>query len=829
MASADKLCLHHQSTWKTQCSESQPDGSSKVNPSNGHLSSFETIITTHQPVWESLLLQLPTSAILDLYHASKYLQSFLRACPTAWSSLSFRRLPATRPAERHPSPASDSSREVSTAGSKPYALDQLLISVVLPFGTCMRCLDLDQTAVSGHTLTSSVLPARRGTLQHLSVRGCKNVSLKYHILPYLNLFQLQQSVNVSDAIPRSNRLALRSLYTFRCRHHRRRPYLGSSLTRRDSDSEPTHELIKICRSLDIWTDTGWCPTPGGRCFRRKDYFTGRGMNDSHNEVWVVFDRLWRSGNRIGPSKTQDPWPVTRRGQLWQDDDYGYGGEALGTEDDSSTGHGKLTPTHLRQSHKRFVEGYKCHACGDQVIERCEQCSIRMHCIGCRKTLCASCAYSRPLPLSRASQVRVASADDDERSNESLWWAPNARRSPNLMDQEYTGEGSSPAGQTDVLLTPTLETSWCCLKPQFSIGGGISLLGPGISNDDGCHIRTAPLPQGNEFEDAEFRLLRQPSEIVGSPLKTLAKALREGHDPMLYWILFSTGGGQLSMCPRNLCNDCSQLGGWKAMCRSCRQVVCFAHDVRGLKTRVCGYRDLSVEDRIMKERMLRATQEALNRKHTQIKIMDRITEYLQRNGTLNEQCEYDLAVVTELPSTDDEDDNIQEEGDEVNEESTRLPRIGSDASTTNAFAFLPFKPKAFNQSIGPLNTSTPWRGCASFICPEYRSVGDPRRKCSAVVKKCTECKVNVCPECWEKRLPCDCSYCKDNYHCPNCFPKFGSVNCKKAEELELQRQEEEAKRQKKAKMLEEREGANEIAGQVGEFFAEEGGVSLHVES
>ncbi|KAL8729467.1 MAG: hypothetical protein Q9166_004715 [cf. Caloplaca sp. 2 TL-2023] len=394
-----------------------------------------------------------------------------------------------------------------------------------------------------------------------------------------------------------------------------------------------------------------------------------------------------------------------------------------------------------------------------------------------------------------------------------------------MDQESAGAGSSPASQTDALATPNLATSWCCLKPQFSIGGGILLLGPGIGADDNCHLRTAPLPQGHGFEDTEFQFLRQALEAENNPSATVKKALGEGHDPMLYWLLFSTGGGQLSMCPRNLCNDCSQLGGWKAICRCCRQAICFAHDLRGLKTRVCGYRDLSVEDQIMKERMLSVAQEALKQKHAQIKTMDRITEYLQKHGTLNESFEYKLAVVTELPATDDDD--LQEQEGDVADESAHFSECVN--GSTNAFAFLPWKPMPFNRSNGPLNTSNAWRGCASFMCPEYRSVSDSRRKCSAVVKKCTECKVNVCPQCWEKKPPCDCSYCRDNYHCPNCFPKFGSERCNKAEELERQRQEEEEKRQKEAKMLEEREGANAIAEQVGEFFAEEGGVRLNLDS
>ncbi|KAL8738389.1 MAG: hypothetical protein Q9181_000811 [Wetmoreana brouardii] len=375
MATAVQISSPQQCPQKIRCTLPKSDADGDATPPRDSLSIFETIITTHQPVWESLVLQLPTPAILELYHTSQYLRSFLRTCPTAWTALSFRRLPATRTLQRYPSPASDSSGEVSTIRSKPYALDQLLLHVVIPFGTCIRSLDLDQTAVSGLVLTSSVLPARRETLQHLSVRGCKNVSLKYHILPYLSLFKLQTSIKKPTSSVRTERLALKSLYSFRCRHHRRRPYLAASLARRESDSEPTHELIKICRSLNIWTDTAWCPTPGGRCSRRRDYYTGRGLSNPQCEVWVVFDRLWRSGNRIGRLKSEEPGSSRRQGQLWQEDDYGYEGEALGTEDIPSVGDGKLTATHLRQSHKRFVEDYKCHACGDPILERYTLCKL----------------------------------------------------------------------------------------------------------------------------------------------------------------------------------------------------------------------------------------------------------------------------------------------------------------------------------------------------------------------------------------------------------------------------------------------------------------------
>lgn len=778
---------------RVQWTQPKRDGSGTANISPSSLSRFETIIATHQPVWESLVLQLPTPAILELYHTSRYLRSFLRACPTAWSALSFRKLSITPTLQRYPSPASDSSGEVSTTRSKPYALDQLLISVVIPFGTCIRSLDLDQTAVSGHTLTSSILPARRETLQQLSVRGCKNVSIRYHILPYLSLFKLQTSIEMSRSSLRTDRLALKSLYTFRCRHHRRRPYLATSLFRRDSDAEPTHELIKICRDLDIWTDTAWCPTPGGRCSRRRGYFTARGLNNLENEVWVVFDRLWRSGNRIGCLRPEEPRSSTRWGRLWQDDDYGYQGEALGTEDDASVGEGKLTATHLRQCHKRFIEDYKCHACGDMIPERCEQCSIMMHCMGCRKTLCASCAYEKPLPPSMSSHRSDDTFASEERLEESFWWAPHTRRSPNLMNQEIAHESSTPA--TNSLATPPIRSSWCCLRPQFSISGSITLAGPGIGPDDASRLRTAPLPQKQGYEDPEFKFLRQSTGAKSYLLETPRnmKAFREGRDPMLYWLLHN-GVAQLSMCPRNLCTDCSGYDRWKAQCHHCQETICFAHDLRGLKARICGYRDLSIEDRVMKEDMLNVAQDALERNHSQIRSVHRIREHLQEHGTLDAQCEYELAVVTELPATDDED--LQECRDTVFNDARDLCRT-EPIAPTSAFAVLPFRPKPFNRSSGPLNTNDPWRGCASFTCPEVRSMADYRPLCRAVIRKCIECKVNVCPVCVKASPPCDCSYCKNNYHCPNCFPNFGLKHCKKAEEIEHQRREEDAQLRKAA--------------------------------
>lgn len=766
---------------QSRCEAGESDGSNLVPSPRKSLSVFEIIISFHQPILESLLLQLPTSAILDLYHTSQYLQSFFQACPLAWNSLSFRKLPSNvSAAQRQQSPASDSSGETSTRRSKSYALDQLLNSVVLPFGLSLRCLCLDQTAVSGLTLTSSILPARRETLQHLSIRGCKNVSLKYHIVPYLNLFKLQRSLEVPTSI-RTHRLALKSLYTFRCAHHRRRPYLTSSLRRADSDAKATHEFISLCHSLGIWIDTGWCPTPGGRCSRRKQYFNGRGSSDLQSEVWVVFDRLWRSRNQIGTLKQEETSMMKLPGQLWKDEEYGYNGEALGTDNASCASHSKLTPAHLRHSHRIFVENFLCQTCGDRIPERCEQCSIKMHCIGCRKTWCASCAYTKALPALRNPADRPISGEQDEYSSESFWWAPKTRRSPNLMNQEIAEGGSTAA---DAAVIPPRQTSWCCISPQFSAGGQITLSRQNtILEHD--YICTAPLPPGRGFEDPEFVHVPNFGKEDGYS-RGLRKSMPQHYDPMLYWLLYGPGYGPLSHCPRNLCIDCRQTRGWKAVCRACQEPVCLAHDIRGLQARICGYRDLHVEDTIIKEQMLQAAQEALRRKHTQIGAMDRIKSHLQKHGAFNTEYEYELAIITELP--DGDDDDLQEHFDE---EVDCLPRSSTndDGMPTNAFAILPFQPQPFNHSNGPLNTSNIWRGCSTFNCQEFRPLDDHRRPCPASMKKCTECGVNVCFECSAKQELCECSYCSDNYRCLNCMPNFDFENCKKIEELTREGEEE----------------------------------------
>ena len=764
------------------------------------LSTFERIISTHPPVFESLLLQLPTSSILDLYHTSNYLRSFLQCYPIAWNNLSFRSLSPGRLASRQTSPASDSSGDTPTQHSKLYALDQLLVTIILPFGTRLKSLELDHTAVSGNALTTCVLHGRRETIQHLSVRGCKQVSLKYNIVPFLNLFSLQKNGTHTGNSPL---LALKSLYTFRCRHHRRRPYTPASLTRRDSDSAPTHELIELCHKLGIWTDTGWCPTPGGRCLRRKDYSVGRGTPDARAEVWVVYDRLWRSGNRIGPSGPSTEMDKSRqmssKGQLWEDAESGYNGEPLGCDARPGQGEGKLLPAHLRQSHKKFVEEIKCSDCDTTIDERCEHCSIRMHCTGCRKTFCENCAFSRPLP-------RVN--DQDTATAQKLWWAPGQKRNPNAMLQEVF-PSSTPDNNGNIpnsTVTPAVKMQWCCLRPMFSNGGSISFVGPGMIGSVTNHLRTAPLPKGEGYEDPEFgRLLRG----IGTTLShdrffAFYRSSRELSGLVLRYIFYGPGSNDRNACPRNLCQQCWNTPGWKSACRVCQEPFCYAHDLRGLSMRICGYKDLSSEKSLLEQRL--DVEHASETRQEFTTGVDALLGY--------PKLPLDLASLTRPAG-------------ESNARIANLnPRKRSEKTTEERQSTGQVLEDGDAQSITtPSNTEAPkedehnlgWRGCGAIMCPKYRAVGDHRSKCPATAQVCTLCEIWVCPECLVLNPPCDCSYCKEHYRCPNCFHLLAEL-CKKAEEEEEKLRKKREEELKKAMAAHELRVYEEAIEKAGEFMA-----------
>ena len=752
------------------------------SPTNNQtcLSRLESIMISHPPIFESFLLHLPTCSILDLYHTSKTFRLFLQEYPTAWKHLSFRSLK---------SDCGYLTRNAALSHFRAHALDLLLVNVPLRFGARLRTLELDNTSVSGSNLVHCVLHGQRDILQHLSVRGCKQVSLNHHIVPFLSLFKLQRS---NSGPLRPSELALRSIYTFRCRHYRRRPYTPSTLARKDSDAAPVHDLVQLCHELGIWTDTAWCPTLGSRCLRRKGYSLQKGTPEAKVEVWVVYDRLWRSGNRLGPSQQDGVEPISNsRGQLWEDAEAGYKGEALGCGSRVGQGEGKGVPAHLRKSYRAFTDDIACQNCGIQIQERCEHCSISMHCTGCRKTFCESCAFSRSLP--------IGSRNDSEYC-ERFWWAPGATRSPNLMTPEIAPSGSILSSIIpDGAIPPVIKTQWCCLKPVLSTGGSISFSESVVPSSAIGQIRACPLPKGKNYEDPDFQQC-QSSDVSSSAMKTeppsrevLTSVLA---NQTLESLLLSS---HANPCARNLCPECLSMPDWRGACQVCKEPFCFAHEFReSTKILVCGFRDLAIEKFILKWR---------SAFKDQMVVWERLIA--KDNAPINTATEGYQKFVT--------DECFHPEARKALE--AILPLIKWPLAKGNALkkeidtlisqAEFNYPPSAYeltytrhdgdNEHRPPPPSNhedlsgtddTKWQGCGAFLCPRIRPPGVHRPRCTAVVRKCVNCGVYVCPGCDNPTRSCDCSFCRELYFCPSCYllPK---PSCKKAEMEEEKRAREEA--------------------------------------
>ncbi|EED16550.1 conserved hypothetical protein [Talaromyces stipitatus ATCC 10500] len=758
--------------------------------------------------------------IFQLYHTSSYLRNFLQSYPTAWKFLSFRLLFPSGSQNRpllmgSPDPAS--SRQ-----SRPYALDQLLMLVVIPISPCLKSLELDNTAVSGQILISTVLHSRRETLEHLSVRGCKNVSLKYHIIPYLTMYGLQYDVDMGNSgSVAKQKLALKSLYTYRCRHHRRRPYLGTSLARRDSDAEPTHELVNLCHKLGIWTDTAWCTTPAGRCLRRRGYVSMR-VPHGAPEVWVVFDRLWRSKNWLGPMNLRNPQDSKRDGRLWEQEETGYHGEALGTGDWYGVGDGKFVPAHLRYSHRFFVESIKCDNCSEPIGERCEQCSVIMHCVGCRKTLCASCAYSYPYIQSQVTWSQSALTP----MTNPLWWAPNATVSPcNMHDPPPDSNVDNIPNPAASIQYPNLTFHWCCTEPIFSGGGGISV---GTTTRDVDVIRAAPLPKARGWEDPEFPGCASHSHNTENSSET---STSEGLHQLI-----GPQDRQVSSCPRNLCGDCYNSPQWKVQCKSCSKPLCKEHDLRGLRLRICGYKELAVEKAALQSIPLPgpsrtnssnpSTQAGPSFFRPRINTAAAFMSQLQSQGP-TPNMDRDSPSASSSVAGDHVGQGVGEMHPAALQDFIRARGHAEEGMATGRRAGRSRSPTYSSLSRSSSRSSvyydaaaeiTKWQGCRSYFCPQYRPLGDQRQRCPSVLRECTNCSINVCQDCVNNNPPCSCSYCEVNYLCPNCLKiREEDGTCRRVEE-EKARKEEKWKRD--MEMLEdilERKIANEVAEFAGEFL------------
>ncbi|KAJ6161227.1 hypothetical protein N7470_004623 [Penicillium chermesinum] len=608
------------------------------SPSRRPLSTFERVITTNGPILESLLLQIPTDTIIKLYHTSQHLRAFLRVHSSANRIVI--------PGMQDP----DTQRQ-----SRPYALDQLLMNV---FGAAK---------MSPSNITS--FPTSR-----------------------CSAFNMTWIWRKTQGILQNPKLALKSLYAYRCRHHRRRPYLSASLLRKDSDSEPTHELVNLCHKLDIWTDTAWCTTPAGRCFRRRGTGLGRSI--------LSVDR-----------------PPARDGKLWENGDTGCYGEPLGTGEGPGPGEGKMTPAHLRHSHTQFIQDVKCDACQESILER------------------------------------------------HLWWAPGAMHSPSSM-QDPVG---NPMDNNPLFQATAPPTTHPALKFHCR---------------DVDQVRAVPLPRGQGWEDLEYTVSEWsktfPKYAYGDPSRP-DYSLETGHLAMMKWLL-GPPTRQVSPCPRNLCQDCYDSPQWKVHCKSCSKPLCIEHDLRGLRLRICGYRDLALEKMTIQNRS------AAHPPSSPDAVFDQLPGY-------------DLPFRTQRLIDSTNSSFIEDPpGDIIHEDNpSDAPHGDLSLFPRNPTRSISAPPSNHSGSSSPTSSvfespleAPRWQGCQSFFCPPFRSIGDQRQRCPSHLRECKACAVNVCQDCVQANPPCKCSYCEENYLCPNCMKvRAREGTCRR-------RQEEKARRERKWK-------------------------------
>ncbi|KAI9879507.1 MAG: hypothetical protein M1830_008383 [Pleopsidium flavum] len=190
------------------------------------------------------------------------------------------------------------------------------------------------------------------------------------------------------------------------------------------------------------------------------------------------------------------------------------------------------------------------------------------------------------------------------------------------------------------------------------------------------------------------------------------------------------------------------------------------------------------------------------------------------GVLNNpQRSQELASLVELPSGDDSD-LVEIEGDDSRSIAASSSTPGNENQSGQSSGTMS---RSSSQQPQPITQpkavkSQQWQGCASFFCQQFRPLGDHRNRCTGVLKDCVTCGVHVCQDCLVAHPPCSCTYCAESYNCPNCYRKLGIGVCRKSiEALERRKKVREAEVAMLTEML-SRRLSDEIAGQLGEFFA-----------
>jgi len=364
-----------------------------------HICPLETLLSIYTPILECLVSHLPTSSKLALSQSSRSLRQLLYRYPRFFAHLDFRL----------------SVFESANFDSYPlgtvYNLDRLL--QCLPVDGRIVSLTLDWTAVSGSFLFNKILDRCSQTLEHLSVRGCRKVSIKHHIVPH---FVYQSSIfPLGDHCGETQTPALKSLYVYKARGVRRKPFL---IDRKPADGdEPSRYLTTLAAGLGIWVDLGLCPTPKLRCPRRREI-----LRRGKENFCVPFDKRWR---------VQD--------------------------DNESLSEAEHVRRRLRE--QGYGEDLVCWNCDAEIPDRCEACVHQMTCSSCEKPLCHNCAYISRAALGQAVNQAVQSVSVAATANHAATWVAmglvGANPQPlNNSDQDDPFE-AEPCAIRSKLLTP------CC--------------------------------------------------------------------------------------------------------------------------------------------------------------------------------------------------------------------------------------------------------------------------------------------------------------------------------------------------------------------------------
>jgi hypothetical protein len=362
-----------------------------------YLSPLEALLSIYTPILECLVSHLPTPSKLALAQTSSSLRHLLHSYPRFFAHLDYRL------------PVIETPNVESYQPGTVYNLDRLLQS--LPVHGRIISLTLDWTAISGSFLFNKILDRCSHTLEHLSVRGCRKVSIKHHIVPH---FVYQSSIlQLGDhEQERQQKPALKSLYVYKARGVRRKPFL---IDRKPADGdEPSRYLTTLAEQLGIWVDLGLCPTPKLRCPRRREI-----LRRWKENFCVPFDRRWRAQND---------------------------NESL-----SEVEHFRR----LRREQNRN-ERLTCSNCDAAIPDRCEACVHQMTCISCQKPLCHNCAYvSRTAPSQQSTQIAVAT-----NGAPATWAAVAANGLLMQQNQQQQGEADSEL-EAELPTAPSLLLTPCC--------------------------------------------------------------------------------------------------------------------------------------------------------------------------------------------------------------------------------------------------------------------------------------------------------------------------------------------------------------------------------